>query len=67
MPSYSISSSFDKPDVISRSTGTCPAEWRLYWAAQSRIDGTDWVSLLAAAQSALTQLRIVHGVSSNVR
>jgi hypothetical protein len=54
--------------IVARSTGTCPAEWRLYWVEQSRIDGgTDWQSLLTAAQSALTKLRIVNGVSSDAR
>lgn len=67
MPSYSISSTFHKPDITARSTGACPSEWRLYWIAESHRTGTDWVSLLAAAQSALTQLRIVHGVSSDAR
>jgi hypothetical protein len=46
--------------TVIRSTGTCPAEWREYWAEQSRIDRTDWVSLLEAADQALTRLRAKH-------
>jgi hypothetical protein len=61
---YNISSNACKPDITTYSTGADPEGWRLFWNQQSRVDGTDWITLIAAAQSALTKLRLVHGVSS---
>jgi hypothetical protein len=46
------------------SSGTTPAEWRRYWHERARIDGTDWRTLINCAETALSQLRIIHGTSS---
>jgi len=46
------------------STGSGPNGWRIWWHHQSIADGTDWISLLDAAQAALSRLRILHAVSS---
>ena len=45
------------------SSGSSPAEWREYWRVQSQIDGADWISLLDAADAALSRLRILHGAA----
>jgi hypothetical protein len=34
------------PNTTTPSTGTDPAGWRQWWAVQSRLDGTDWRSLI---------------------
>ena len=47
------------------SSGSSPAEWREYWRVQSQIDGADWISLLDAADAALSRLRILHGAPSS--
>jgi len=41
-------------------TITSTENGRLWWAAESRRVGTDWISLLDAAQAALSQLRVIH-------
>jgi hypothetical protein len=40
------------------STGTDPAGWRCWWAVQSRLDGSDWRSLLDQHQDVLNRLRL---------
>jgi hypothetical protein len=40
------------------STGTDPAGWRQWWAAQSQRDGADWRSLLDQHQDILNRLRL---------
>jgi hypothetical protein len=44
------------------STTTHSADWhdREWWQAESRRCGTDWVTLIDAAERALRNLRIVH-------
>jgi hypothetical protein len=46
------------------STGASPAGWRIWWHHRSIADGTDWISLIAAAETALSRLRVLHAVSS---
>jgi hypothetical protein len=53
-----------KVEPTSSSTGTDPAGWRHWWAAESERVGTDWKSLMAAADAALSRLRAIHGPSS---
>jgi len=38
-------------------------EFREFWAGESKKFGTDWISLLDAAQVALSRLRSIHGSS----
>jgi len=40
------------------------ANAREWWAVEARRCGTDWITLLDAAQTALSRLRILHAVSS---
>jgi hypothetical protein len=48
------------------STGCCPAEWRSWWATESRRVGTDWIPLIEAAEGVLRKFRVLHaGVSSS--
>jgi hypothetical protein len=55
---YPISSTTLKPpETITPSTGPGPTGWRLYWAVQSRIDGTDWASLRKQHIDAWRRLR----------
>lgn len=54
-----------QPSSFNISSGTASdGGWRAWWRQQSQIDGTNWVSLLAAADAALRDLRILHGASS---
>jgi hypothetical protein len=46
------------------STGTNPEGWRLWWAAQGRIDGADWHGLLDQHHGALNRLQRRVGVST---
>ena len=48
------------------STGSCPTEWRAFWAAQSERDGTTWIQLITAAETALAKLRIVHAPKTTI-
>jgi len=41
-------------------TLTSTANAREWWAAESRRIGTDWITLLDAADAALSRLRILH-------
>jgi hypothetical protein len=63
---YSKSATASKSsfEILITSTGTRPSDWRRWWAAESERTGTDWKSLLAAADAALSRLRAVHGASS---
>jgi len=60
-PAAACKSSFE---VVTPSTGTCPSDWHRWWQIEAANQNTDWKSLLAAADVALSQLRVVHGVSS---
>jgi len=46
------------------STGTCPSDWRAWWAIEARRCGSDWQTLLQAAEQALNKLRVHVGASS---
>ena len=41
------------------------ARTREWWQAESRRCGTDWISLVDAAQAVLSQLRVLHAVPSS--
>jgi hypothetical protein len=58
------SSAFFKPELSASSTGTGPVGWRRWWSQQSIADGTDWISLITAAERVLRELRALHVVSS---
>jgi len=59
---YSISTADFKPSEATTSS-TC--DWRAWWQHQSAIDGTDWRTLLDAAEQVLSKLRALHvGASS---
>jgi hypothetical protein len=45
-------------------TATSTANAREWWAAESQRVGTDWISLLDAADAVVSRLRILHGASS---
>jgi len=45
---------------IHNSTGTDPAGWREFWRLESARVGTNWISLLDAAEAALSRLRTAH-------
>jgi hypothetical protein len=45
------------------STGCGPAGWRCYWQARAANEGTDWISLIDAAQAVLQRLRVLHAIS----
>jgi hypothetical protein len=47
-------------EIVFPSTGDSPAQWRIWWDAESRRQHTDWISLCDAAETALRRLRIVH-------
>jgi hypothetical protein len=46
--------------VTTRSTGTCPAEWRLWWRAENIRVGTDWKTIIESAELVLRRLRKQH-------
>jgi hypothetical protein len=47
---YTTSSATRKPpEVIALSTGSDPEGWRLWWAHETKREGTDWASLGRAA------------------
>jgi hypothetical protein len=60
--SYNISSTPRKPDIIARSTGSSPAGWRAWWAAESANQHTDWITLIDAAAAVLARLRAQHSI-----
>jgi hypothetical protein len=60
MPFLPSSSGLFKPEAATLPSSTL-REW---WREESRRRGTDWISLLAAAEAALARLRIIHGTSS---
>jgi hypothetical protein len=48
------------------STGTAfDGGWRRSWAIEARRCGSDWRTLVNCAEAVLSQLRVVHGVSSS--
>jgi len=51
--------------LTSQSTGLNPEGWLAWWREQSLHDGTDWRSLVGAAEAVLSRLRLAHGVSSS--
>jgi hypothetical protein len=61
MPSYSIQTELCKQssEITNLSTGTDPAGWRAWWAAESKLAGTDWHTLIDSADAALSRLRIM--------
>jgi hypothetical protein len=62
---YSTSATASKSfEILITSTGTRPRDWRRWWAAESERTGTNWKSLLTAADAALSRLRAIHGASS---
>jgi hypothetical protein len=42
--------------MTSVSTGHCPAQWREWWAVESRRRGSDWSGVLAIHASIFQQL-----------
>jgi hypothetical protein len=52
--------SFYPAYITTPSTGCWPADWREWWGQESRLVGTDWKSLLTAADAALCRLRAAH-------
>jgi hypothetical protein len=55
------SSSYPAHITTVTSTGCCPADWRDYWRTESVRCGTNWQTLLEAAETALRQLYARHG------
>ena len=66
MDHLSNSSVFFKPEAAaSPSTGTAfDGGWHRWWQIEAANQNTDWKSLLAAADAALSRLRAIHGASS---
>lgn len=63
MSFLSNSSAARKPPETTTSSTT---DWRRqWWAAESKRTGTDWISLLAAAEAALLRLRTLHAVGAS--
>jgi len=49
------------PEIITAgSTSTDAAGWREFWRTESHRCGTDWTSLLEAADQVLRKLRVLH-------
>ena len=54
-------SSTRKPEVALGSSGTAAdGGWQRWWATEARRNGTDWTSLIQAADLALSRLRAAH-------
>jgi hypothetical protein len=46
------------------STGTCPSEWRTWWAAEAARVGSDWAGVLKLHRDVFDHALIVLGASS---
>jgi transposase len=49
MSTLSAASLRHKPNITGRSTGSCPGDWRRFWATESERAGSNWRHLLDAA------------------
>jgi hypothetical protein len=49
MSTLSAASLRHKPNITGRSTGSCPSDWRRFWATESERAGSNWRHLLDAA------------------
>jgi hypothetical protein len=55
------SAAWRKPNASINSSGTAfDGGWQRWWSEQSKLDQTDWKSLLDAADSAISRLRAKH-------
>jgi len=46
------------PPIFTSITERSTDNWRAWWITQSRIDGTDWVSIGATAAAVIARLHI---------